>query len=167
MMKILTASLAIAFAFAAVNAYACDEKNNSAKAEAGKANVEMTSANDGTCHSETGATKANAGACESKAKAMTAEVQKTGAEGCCPFSKGASAQKADADGACGSGAKAMTTEAKKVDAKSANCPMTPGCCDQKAKNSNASQKAEAPVEDTKDANPVLIMGSPASATSNQ
>jgi hypothetical protein len=156
MKKTLTVAVAMALIFAAANAYAGGEKCKAAKAEASKAKAELTTNSDGTCHSDVKAMNADAKAGTPDAKAMNA-----GANGCASDGKAMNAN----TGACGSRAKAMTADVQKADAKVANCPVTPGCCDTKvSKASNASQKAEM-TEEKKDANPVLIISAPVEVSS--
>jgi hypothetical protein len=150
MKKTLIIAFALTFVFAAVNAYASGEKNNAAKADATKAKAEMTSSADGACLSDTKAMNTDAGSCAPGAKAMTAEAHKVEGTSSCPYMKDANAK------------------VQKADVKAADCPVTPGCCDQKGvKSSTASQKAEVKQE-KKAENPVLIMSSPSgTAAANQ
>jgi hypothetical protein len=147
MKRILTAMLALTFLFVAVNVYACGEKNGSAKAEASKANAEMTSAADGACHSETEAAKASVVAPEPDANTSVSSTEQD--------------------------AKVVTADSKEAtvmsaDVKSANCPWFPGCCDGKgAKASNANQKVEAKENKVEAASPVLIMSAPVETKSSQ
>ncbi|OGC95143.1 MAG: hypothetical protein A2W25_08170 [candidate division Zixibacteria bacterium RBG_16_53_22] len=149
MKKTLTAALALTFIFAAINAYACGDKTNAGKAEAITAKAEMTS-NSASSTLDSRAMKADAGSCESAAKAMTAEAHKVEGAMSCPYMKSADAKM------------------QKAESKAADCPVTPGCCDQKGvKSSTASQKADVMQDDKKAANPVLIMSAPAGSTINQ
>jgi hypothetical protein len=82
MKRFVTVALAFAFVFAAANAYACGEKNSSAKANAMKADAKGSQAEVKTAEA--------GGACESGAKAMTADVKKTDGVSGCTYMKGAS-----------------------------------------------------------------------------
>jgi len=140
MKKIITVTLALAFVFVAVNAYACGDKTNPTKAEATKSKNEMTS-NSASCSSDAKAMKADAGSCEPAAKAMTAEARKTKDASSCPYMKDADAKMEKIDGGC--------------------------CAGKSAKTSGVSQKAEVKQEDKKAADPVLIMSAPTGSTMNQ
>ncbi len=142
MKKILVAAIALAFVFTTVNAYACGEKTNAAKAKATKAKAEMTSNDNGSCHSATEAQKADAGSKAPSAKVMTTEAHKIGDAASCPYMKDADAKVHKADAG--------------------------NCCDGKTtKATDASQKAEVKQENKKADDPVQITDVPTSGAINQ
>jgi len=143
MKKVLVAMLAVAFLFTAAYSYDCGAKSsgNATKASAGEQTAKVETA-DANCQTDAKVTKVDANHC-GDAKAMNA-----GAENC-TYLKDASAKKVNAGDCCGSKAKANTSKASSASVE------------EKEKTTVASSKEQT------DSKPVLMLGTPVSATTQQ